>query len=115
VYYTSRQITQLELKWRIDKPELWQCVNVAREMSIESAELIDLDSQVQVLITTMRIRNKNAATHVKLSRKDTNLSNVDQQGIWSLLEARCTHPLIQDPAQVPPHRSHCEYKGVEIN
>jgi len=46
----------------------------------------------------MRIRNRTAATHAdNLPRNDTNLSNMDQQGIWPPLEARCTHPLLQDP------------------
>ena len=43
-------------------------------------------------------RNRTAATHAdNLPRNDTNLSDMDQQGIWPLLEARCTHPLLQDP------------------
>jgi hypothetical protein len=83
-------------RWHIDNPELWRLV--AWEPSIELADQIDQDPQVQVLITAMRIKSNTTATHVALPRNDTNLSNMDQQGIWPLLESRCTHPLLQDPA-----------------
>jgi hypothetical protein len=46
----------------------------------------------------MRIKNNTTATQVALPRNDINLSNMYQQGIWPLLESRCTHPLLQDPA-----------------
>jgi hypothetical protein len=83
-------------RWHIDKAKLWRLV--AWEPSIELADQIDQDPQVQVLITAMRIKNNTTAIHVALPRNDINLSNMDQQGIWPLLESRCTHPLLQDPA-----------------
>jgi len=62
------------------------------------ADQIDQDPRVEVLIIATRTRNRTAATRAdNLPRNDTNLSNMDQQGIWPLLEARCTHPVLQDP------------------